>query len=99
MNWIQGLRLLVLAGLAWNAWDGFRRLPRPLRLGSRRYYRREDGRWYTVWGRLVDDPVLEQALQSSNAAATGGPSTPARQDAEPGPAPDSAGPCTERQHP
>lgn len=62
MDWDQWLRLFVIVAMTAGAWRAWKTLPKPLKLGGRRYYPQPDGSFTTIWGRPVKDPAILAAL-------------------------------------
>jgi hypothetical protein len=65
MDWLDVLRLLSAAGMAYGAWLSYKNLPPKFVHDGRTYYRNKDGRFSTRWGRLIKDPALIGALEAS----------------------------------
>jgi hypothetical protein len=53
MEWVDVLRLITVAALAYGAWRTFRNRPPVRTLHGRRYYRQPDGSYRTIWGGRV----------------------------------------------
>lgn len=63
MSWLEtGLRLLVVVGLAYGAWQSWKALGRPVVVDGRRYFRQPDGSYRTFWGGRVRDPDLVRRI-------------------------------------
>ncbi len=58
MDWTDVVRLLAALGMAYGAWQGWRRMPRRIVLEGHGYYRQPGGGFATLWGRRVRDPAL-----------------------------------------
>ena len=66
MEAIDLLRLVVIVGLAYGAWRGWRALPSPVILEGKRYYRQPDGTYRTLGGRRVRSRELIIALAAAD---------------------------------
>lgn len=71
MEWIDWLRLLSAAGMAYGAWRAWKARPKPVVLERRRYYPYPDGVWRTFWGLPVRDEAVLAALAARHAEAPG----------------------------
>lgn len=66
MEAIDLLRLVMIVGLAYGAWRGWRALPPPVILEGKRYYRQPDGTYRTLGGRRVRNPEIMLALAAAD---------------------------------
>ena len=55
MEWVDILRLITVAALAYGAVRSFRNRPPVRILNGQRYYRQPDGSYRTIWGRRIKD--------------------------------------------
>jgi hypothetical protein len=62
--WEVALRVLVFFSLAAGAWTAWKRLPPPIRVRRKRYYRQPNGTFRTIWGRRARDPDLVTRLEA-----------------------------------
>lgn len=66
-TWIDGLRVLVVIGLAWGAYQGIKNRPPAVRHNGKKYYPLPDGRFASAWGIVAKDPVVIAALKAEQA--------------------------------
>lgn len=63
MDWFEWMRLFALAAMALGAWRSWRRRPRKIMVDDVAYFRREDGRVTTRWGKPVTDRELLERIE------------------------------------
>lgn len=64
MDWMDWLRLLTLAAMIVGAVRGWKKRPRKLVVNGKPYYRLDDGRVSTRWGRIVTDRELNAQIEN-----------------------------------
>ncbi len=67
-TWIDGLRLLVVVGMFYGAWQGYKNRPPTYRHDGKKYLALPDGRFANAWGLVLKDPVAIEALRRQVAA-------------------------------
>lgn len=63
MDWMDWLRLFTLFAMIAGAWRSWKRRPRKVVIDGKAYYRLEDGRVSTGWGRFVTDHELISRIE------------------------------------
>jgi len=62
VTWENALRLLVIIGMGFGAWNAWKALPEAVVVNGRKYYPQPDGSYRTIWGRRAKDPAVLEAL-------------------------------------
>ncbi len=62
-TWIDGLRVISLAGLSYGTWKGWQKRPPSFRVNGAKYYHLPDGRFCNAWYKIVTDPAQIAELQ------------------------------------